>query len=274
MNLSPTLRQRYAERDEQTADLFAELAAASTPQQEAAIVDEIVHLYLGTCATMAGRYDNRGVEHDDLVQVARLALIKAIHRYEPGKAPSFAAYAVPTISGELKRHFRDRAWMVRPPRKLQDLRTAVQLERQRIEQEYGHSPTVSELAQALEVPLDQMSELLSSSTSFRPISIDQVSGSDDGPVMDASLAMVDAELEAVVHRVDLAGALSSLPEQDRRLIVLRFVEGLSQDRIGEVLGMSQMRVSRSLKRIVLSLRAVLDDGEAARVPARHTVAAG
>src|SRR6478609_10813591 len=119
-------RLSFAERDVETSELFRRLAATDTPEESEQVVEQIVHLYLDLCSSMAGRYDGRGVEHEDLVQVARLALVKAVRRYEPGHAPSFAAYAVPTISGELKRWFRDRGWVVRPPRRLQELRADLQ----------------------------------------------------------------------------------------------------------------------------------------------------
>src|SRR6478735_7618739 len=113
-------RRAFTARDEQTSVLFARLFHAADDAEREAVVEQIVTLYLDLCTTMAGRYEGRGVEHDDLVQVARLALVKAVRGYEPGHAPSFAAYAVPTISGELKRWFRDRGWVVRPPRRLQE----------------------------------------------------------------------------------------------------------------------------------------------------------
>ena len=136
-----TVASVHAERDAETAELFAALADAPDSRARAAIVlERLVLLYLDLCGSMASRYDGRGVEHDDLVQVARLALVKAIDRYVPGQGPSFAAFAVPTISGELKRHFRDRGWMVRPPRRLQEMRVQVQSCRSRLEQECGHTP--------------------------------------------------------------------------------------------------------------------------------------
>src|SRR6478736_6091232 len=142
-------RLSFAERDAETSELFRRLAAARTPEDSEPIVEEIVHLYLDLCASMAGRYDGRGVEHDDLVQVARLALVKAVRRYEPGHAPSFAAYAVPTISGELKRWFRDRGWAVRPPRRLQELRAEVSATRATLEQQTGGTASDADVADAI-----------------------------------------------------------------------------------------------------------------------------
>ena len=120
---------RFAHRDACTEDLFDELIHAADPASAARTMERIALLYLDLCETMAGRYAGRGIDHDDLVQVARLALVKAIRRYRPGGGPSFAAYAVPTVSGELKRHFRDRGWMVRPPRRVQELRANLSAER-------------------------------------------------------------------------------------------------------------------------------------------------
>src|SRR6478735_2911969 len=125
----PFHRTSFAERDAETADLFAALASATSDAERQRLVEQITILYLGLCTTMASRYSGRGIELDDLVQVARLALVKSIHRYEPGRGQSFASYAVPTISGELKRWFRDRGWVVRPPRRLQELRASVQAAR-------------------------------------------------------------------------------------------------------------------------------------------------
>src|SRR5690349_10717236 len=142
------LRPSFAERDAETTELFRRLAAASEEEAER-VVEEITLLYLDLCARMAARYDGRGIEHDDLVQVARLALVKAIRRYEPGHAPSFAAYAVPTISGELKRWFRDRGWVVRPPRRLQELRADVNATRATLEQQSGRTPSDTQVADAL-----------------------------------------------------------------------------------------------------------------------------
>src|SRR4051794_2983532 len=156
-------RLSFAERDAETSELFRRLAAARTPEESEPIVEEIVHLYLDLCASMAGRYDGRGVEHDDLVQVARLALVKAVRRYEPGHAPSFAAYAVPTISGELKRWFRDRGWVVRPPRRLQELRGQIQSLRAQLEQELGASPSDADLAQATRATVEEVREVAAAS---------------------------------------------------------------------------------------------------------------
>src|SRR3954468_12573621 len=184
-------RLSFAERDAQTSELFEKLASARCPAESEHIVEKIVHLYLDLCSTMAGRYEGRGIEHDDLVQVARLALVKAVRRYEPGHAPSFAAYAVPTISGELKRWFRDRGWVVRPPRRLQELRVNLQAVRAQLEQELGATPTDADLAKEMRATVEEVREVAAASTGFRPLSLDfsRSDGSDDvGPNLAAFLA--------------------------------------------------------------------------------------
>ncbi|MGO4359934.1 sigma-70 family RNA polymerase sigma factor [Terrabacter sp. 2TAF16] len=246
-------RLSFAERDAETSELFRRLAAARTPEDSEPIVEEIVHLYLDLCASMAGRYDGRGVEHDDLVQVARLALVKAVRRYEPGHAPSFAAYAVPTISGELKRWFRDRGWVVRPPRRLQELRANLQSVRGRLEQELGATPTDAELAQAVGATVEEVREVATAATGFRPLSLDCSPSDEERPGLEAFLAADDDDLAGADDRVCLADALTELDDDERELLLMRYVEGMTQREIGEARGVSQMQVSRTLRRITVRL---------------------
>ncbi|WP_256794652.1 sigma-70 family RNA polymerase sigma factor [Terrabacter sp. Ter38] len=252
-------RLSFAERDAETSELFRRLAAARTPEDSEPIVEEIVHLYLDLCSSMAGRYDGRGVEHDDLVQVARLALVKAVRRYEPGHAPSFAAYAVPTISGELKRWFRDRGWVVRPPRRLQELRANLQSVRGRLEQELGATPTDAELAQAVGASVEEVREVATAATGFRPLSLDCSPSDEDRPGLSAFLAADDDDLVGADDRVCLAEALTELDDDERELLLMRYVEGMTQREIGEVRGVSQMQVSRTLRRITVRLHEQLTE---------------
>jgi RNA polymerase sigma-B factor len=252
-------RPSFAERDAETSELFRRLAAARTPDESEPIVEEIVHLYLDLCASMAGRYDGRGVEHDDLVQVARLALVKAVRRYEPGHAPSFAAYAVPTISGELKRWFRDRGWVVRPPRRLQELRANLQSVRGRLEQELGATPTDADLAEAVGATVEEVREVATAATGFRPLSLDCSPTDDERPGLAAFLATDDDELAGADDRVCLAEALTELDDDERELLLMRYVEGMTQREIGEARGVSQMQVSRILRRITMRLHDQLSE---------------
>ncbi len=221
-------------------------------------------LYLDLCGSMASRYDGRGVEHDDLVQVARLALVKAVDRYVPGQGPSFAAFAVPTISGELKRHFRDRGWMVRPPRRLQELRAQVQACRSRLEQEGRHTPTEDEIAMVLGTNAVSVKEAIAASGSFHPTSLDVGPADDEPTAVGLLIGCEDEGLTRVEDRVCLREALSELDDDERALLAMRFVDELTQREIGARLGQSQMQVSRALRRLVARLRVVLDvDGRAA-----------
>ncbi len=248
-----TARPAFTERDARTAELFEELAAARTESQHDRAIEQLVLLYLDLCTTMAHRYDGRGIEHDDLVQVARLALVKAIRRYQPGHAPSFAAYAVPTISGELKRWFRDRGWVVRPPRRLQELRASVQAARASLAQELGTEPSDAELADAVGATVEQVREVSAASTGFRPLSLDCNPADDERPGLAAFLACRDADLESADDRVCLSEALSDLDAEEREMLLMRFVDGMTQREIGEVSGVSQMQVSRRLRRITTRL---------------------
>src|SRR4051812_5251026 len=250
----------FAERDAVTSELFARLAAVDTPEQHERIVEQIVQLYLDLCSSMAGRYRGRGIEYEDLVQVARLALVKAVRRYEPGHAPCFAAYAVPTISGELKRWFRDRGWVVRPTRRLQELRGQIQSVRAQLEQELGASPSDADLAKEMRATVEEVREVAAASTGFRPLSLDfsRSDGSDDvGPNLAAFLATSDDALEGADDRVSLSAALGHLNDGERELIRMRYVEGMTQREIGEARGVSQMQVSRDLSRLMLRLHSYL-----------------
>ncbi|MER7071765.1 sigma-70 family RNA polymerase sigma factor [Terrabacter sp. NPDC000476] len=250
---SDSHRPSFAERDEQTAALFAQLADASSPGEVDEVVERIVHLYLDLCSTMAARYHGRGIEHDDLVQVARLALVKAVRRYEPGHAPSFASYAVPTISGELKRWFRDRGWVVRPPRRLQELRANLQTVRASLEQQLGATPTDAELAEAVGASVEEVRELAAVATGFRPLSLDSASPDDERSGLVTFLAHADADLERADDRLCLSAALTELDDDERELLLLRYVDGMTQRQIGEARGVSQMQVSRTLRRITEQL---------------------
>src|SRR6478672_9351257 len=267
-------RLSFAERDHETAELFEKLQQSSSAEEPEQIVEHIVHLYLDLCTTMAGRYEGRGIEHDDLVQVARLALVKAVRRYEPGHAPSFAAYAVPTISGELKRWFRDRGWVVRPPRRLQELRANLQSVRGRLEQELGATPTDEELAQAVGASVEEVREVATAATGFRPLSLDCSPSDEERPGLAAFLAADDDDLAGADDRVCLAEALTELDDDERELLLMRYVEGMTQREIGEARGVSQMQVSRTLRRITVQLHDHLAEQDTHTPPAEAAAEMG
>ncbi|WP_323097471.1 sigma-70 family RNA polymerase sigma factor [Intrasporangium sp. YIM S08009] len=249
----------HAERDARTDALFAELHLVEdidSPDGRR-VVDQIFALHTDLCDGLARRYCNRGIERDDLLQVARLALLKAIHRYRPRVGASFAGFAVPTVSGELKRHFRDHGWMVRPSRRVQELRLTLRQKREVITHELGRTPTRDELADALGVDTVAMGEAEGSDSSFRPLSIDlPTTPGEQNHVADA-VYEDDPALERLCDHVDLGRALETLPPQTRRVLHLRFVEERTQREIANELGATQMQVSRLLGRTFRQLRAEL-----------------
>ena len=251
---TPVHRPSYDDRDQQSDRLFLRLQSGVEEGTRRRARDELVRLYLPLCTAMAQRYDGRGVEHDDLVQVARLGLVKAISRYQPGRGRSFAAYAVPTISGELKRHFRDRGWMVRPPRRVQELRQELSMHRGELEQHLGHSASDPELADSLGLGVDKVRELVGATSCFRPTSIDAPVDGEGGREPAASLAYEDPAFELVEDRICLARVFAGIDQRSRKLLTLRFIDGLTQREIGERLGMTQMQVCRSLSRVLRQLR--------------------
>ena len=253
----------HAERDARTDALFAELAAAGDPDSAEGlhVIDQIFELHVDLCDGLARRYCHRGIERDDLLQVARLALLKAIRRYRPRVGASFAGYAVPTVSGELKRHFRDHGWVVRPSRRVQELRLALRTKRELLTHELGRTPTREELAEVLGVGASDLAEAEGSDSSFRPLSIDLPSTTGEQNHVADAVCGDDPDLERLCDHVDLGRALASLPPRTRHVLHLRFVEDRTQREIASELGATQMQVSRLLGRTFKQLRDELGEGE-------------
>lgn len=212
----------------------------------------LVTASLGIADGIARRYRGRGVDDDDLVQVARLALVGATVRYVPGRGVGFVAYVVPSVVGELKRHFRDHAWCVRPPRHLQELTLEASTVQERLRHELHREPSSREIAEALDVDLDTARTLRVSARAYRSVSID-LSPDEDGAGADLLPSTADPA-DLVTTRYALAHALRGLDERERRVLHLRFVEDLTQREIGRVIGVSQMQVSRILAGILERLR--------------------
>ena len=254
----------HAERDARTDELLERLDGGveiDSPEGRR-VVEQIFELHIDLCDALARRYVNRGIERDDLLQVARLGLLKAIRRYRPDAGRTFAGFAVPTISGELKRYFRDLGWVVRPSRRVQELRMVLRQTREALTHELGRTPTRAELAAHLGVEVAEVSHADEADSNFRPASIDLPSSrAEHNPLADAVSAN-DRTLEAVCDRVDLRRALDGLPAEARRVLHLRFVEERSQRDIAGELGATQMQVSRMLNRVFRQLRAELEDEHA------------
>jgi RNA polymerase sigma-B factor len=192
--------------------------------------------------------------------VARLGLIKAVHRFDPDAGSDFHSYAVPTILGELKRHFRDFGWAVRPPRPVQELRPRISTAVATLTQTLGRTPTRRDVADYLSVKEAAVAEALSAEGCFIPASLDRLAGGDFGgdyagdSTLGASLGRDDPELARLETRLTLSPCLRMLSDRDRLVLRLRFCEGLTQGDIGRRLGVSQMHVSRTLARILLRLK--------------------
>lgn len=250
-----------ATREERTQDLLHLAAHADDDVIRQECLDQVVLLNGPVAEAIANRYRTRGIESDDLVQVAYLGLVKAAQGYRIGEGPGFLAYAVPTISGEIKRHFRDFGWIVRPPRRVQELRSAVVMTQSDLQQENGRPPTHGELAEALGVEVSDLSEAVLADGCFTAMSLD-APGHAGGAAVLADLLVDDSDDFAQVENIEaLRPALAGLSERDRRILLLRFIRGWTQEQIGHEIGVSQMQVSRLLNRILAGLRNELSDNE-------------
>ena len=223
------------------------------PEHEAAR-ERLVSAHLGLVEHLARRYTGRGEAHDDLVQVGTIGLINAVDRFDPERGDSLAAYAVPTILGEIRRHFRDRGWAVRVPRRLQELTRSLSAARSTLTQELGRAPTVDELAARTGVDADAVLEGLESAGAYSTVPLEPVENADQ-PWMSVD----DEGLSGVENREALRPLLQALPPRERRILALRYVRGWSQQQIADEVGISQMHVSRLLARTLQTLRAEMTD---------------
>ncbi len=232
--------------------LLAEALRCKDGDRAVRLRQEAVVSMLDLADALARRYRDRGVDQDDLTQVARMALVKSARGYRPDHGSGFAAYASATILGELKRHFRDVAWSVRPPRRLQEQRAGLVAAEERLRGELLRSPSTQELAAALEIARDQVLETMACSSAYRADSLDA-----PNPRGVALCDLLPAErdaFDALETRATLAALVAELSSRERRLLYLRFVEEQTQSQIGHALGVSQMQVSRLLSAIVARLR--------------------
>jgi RNA polymerase sigma-B factor len=210
----------------------------------------VVEAHLPLVRHLARRYADRGEPLDDLVQVGTIGLLKAVDRFDAGRGSSFAAFAVPTVLGEIRRHFRDRSWAIRVPRRLQELTRTLGAARADLTQELGRAPTVGELADRLDVDPEEVLEALESAGAYATVPLE--AEHTDSP--HGGLAAEDRELDAVENREALRPLLAQLPPRERRILALRFVRGMTQSQIADEVGISQMHVSRLLARTLSVLR--------------------
>jgi RNA polymerase sigma-B factor len=237
-------------------DLFAQLAALPEDDDERLrIRGELVEIHLPLVEYLARRFRNRGEWLDDLTQVATIGLIKSIDRFDLARGVEFSTYATPTIVGEIKRHFRDKGWAVRVPRRLQELKLALTKAIGDLAQREGRAPTVAELAAHLQMSEEDVLEGLESANAYSTVSLDAPdSGDEDAPAVAESLGMLDDALEGVEYRESLKPLLERLPPREKRILLLRFFGNMTQSQIATELGISQMHVSRLLARTLTQLR--------------------
>jgi len=237
-------------------DRFADYART----RDAATRDELISTNLGLAHQLARRFANRGEPHDDLVQVASLALVKAVDRFDPDHGATFSSFAVTSIVGELKRHFRDKGWAVRAPRRIQELYLELGHHIDQLSQELGRAPTVAELAAASSTTEDAVLEALEAGRSYRTASLDAPDR--DEQTLAESLGTDDPQFNHIEDRSVLAVALQRLSPRDQRILQLRFVDGLTQSEIAARLGVSQMQISRLLASSLQILRTSFDSATA------------
>jgi len=219
-----------------------------------ALRNELVEEHVRLAEFLARRFSHRGETHDDLRQVALVGLLKAVERFEPDRGLQFSSFATPTITGELKRHFRDRGWAVRVPRRIQELHLELDRTVNDLSQELGRPPTPSEIAQRAGVLEEDVLESMEAGSLYRLASLDAGRPDDESGASPAHrLGELDAELGAVEDRVAVSEILAVLPEREQNIVYLRFFEGLTQSEIAERMGISQMHVSRLLARSLETL---------------------
>jgi RNA polymerase sigma-B factor len=245
-----------ADAREATRTAFERLARlAPHDPGRATVREELVRLNLPLVEHLARRFCNRGEPLDDLTQVGTIGLLKAVDRFEPQRGVEFSTYATPTIVGEIKRHFRDRGWSIRVPRRLQEMRLELVSATADLTQHLGRSPTVAELAERLKVDQDTILEGLESANAYSTLSLDAPDTRDDISATVAEVLGIDDDaLGHVEYRESLKPLLAGLDPRDRQILLLRFFHGLTQSQIATEMGMSQMHVSRLLSRTLVRLR--------------------
>jgi RNA polymerase sigma-B factor len=227
---------------------------------DAAAREALVERFLPLARQLARRYQRGGEPLDDLVQVASLGLLKAIDRFEPDRPTAFSSFAVPTILGELKRHFRDRGWSVRVPRDLQEMTVRVDRTSEELSRQLGRAPTPLEIAEHIGITTEQVLEAREAAGAYRAVSLDRPRDEDDDDAGAADWMGIEdpgfglAEDAATVERL-----MAVLSDREREVLRLRFRDDLTQSEIGARVGVSQMHVSRLIRQAIARLRAAADD---------------
>lgn len=241
---------------------YAALEEGDSRREE--LRDRLVTGYLPVAQHIARRFNHRGEPLDDLVQVATVGLINAIDRFDPDKGGEFFSFAVPTISGEVRRHFRDQSWSMRVPRRLKDMHVSINGAVSDLSQSLGRAPRPSEIAEHLGLPVQEVLEGLEAAEAYRSSSLDEMLSSEDGSATVGELVGdADAELDRVDYRESLRPLLAELAPRERTIVMLRFFGNRTQTQIANEVGISQMHVSRLLAQTLTRLRDRLEPDERA-----------
>jgi RNA polymerase sigma-B factor len=243
-----------ADRSDITARLLGQIAETTDEVEKKRLRDEIVVLNMGVARAIASRYRDRGISREDLLQAAYVGLVKAVQGFDPSFERDFLSYAVPTVTGEVKRYFRDFGWTVRPPRRIQELQAQISRASNELSQTLARSPKPREVAEYLNIDVDSVVEALAADGCFTPASLDVPVGEDGGGSLGELLGGEDEDLGRAEARILLGPAVRKLKERDRRIIELRFFYGWTQEQIAQDIGVTQMQVSRLLSRILSDLR--------------------
>ncbi|GAA0742236.1 SigB/SigF/SigG family RNA polymerase sigma factor [Dactylosporangium roseum] len=256
-----TLHLSHGHWPAEVTDLLARLHAmdpADPARQRAR--DQVIEMCLPAAQRLARRFGASGEPVNDLIQVASLGLVKAVDGFDPTRGIEFGTYATPTIIGEIKRYFRDRTWGIRLPRRLQELRLAVNKARDDLTQSLGRSPTVTDIANHLVVDEEQIIEVIGATHAYRPMSLDTPAGDvDDETTLLDAVGEEEPEFGLVDFRESLHTLIGRLPEREQRILSLRFYGNLTQSEIAERIGLSQMHVSRLLRQSLDFLRRRLSE---------------
>jgi RNA polymerase sigma-B factor len=243
----------------QVADISTgELLRAYHQRGDVSARDQLVELHLPLVRSLARRYAGRGEPLEDLVQVASIGLIKAIDRFDVDRGVELSTYAIPTIVGELKRHFRDTGWAVHVPRRLKELSLRLNQAVEELGTTLGRSPTIAELAAAVEADQEEVVEALDASRAYTAVSL-SAPADDEGGLRLELIGEDEAGYETSEHRADLLPGLERLDERERRILHLRFSNGMTQSQIAKEVGISQMHVSRLIRRALETMRQELAD---------------
>jgi RNA polymerase sigma-B factor len=241
--------------DRSDRDALTEAFAAFAENRDPALRDQLIEAHIGLAEYLARRFANRGEPLDDLVQVASLGLVKAVERFDPSRGLEFTTFATPTILGELKRHFRDKGWAVRVPRRVQELHLRITRVIDDLSLELGRSPTYAEVAERAGTSEDDVVEAIEAGSAYRSASLDaRRSDEDESPVLVGHLGGHDPAMAGAERRAALEPLIAGLPEREQVMLYLRFYEGMTQLEIAQQLGISQMHVSRLLSRSLQVLR--------------------